>query len=425
MNTDNSRDEYEEFRKITPGGVSSPVRAFDPYPIVMDSGKGCIITDIDGNEYVDLCMAYGPLIAGHSHPRVAKAVRDQTKCGSVFGTPSVPELKLLEKITSAVPSAEMCRLANSGTEATMHAIRLARGFTGKNGIVKLNGGFHGAHNTVLVGAGSGSVKSVPGSLGIPADDVKNTYVVEFNDAGSFESLLDKNEDIAGIIMEPVMCNMGVIPPKKGYLQEMRKITKEHDVLLIFDEVITGFRLGAHSAQGRYGVTPDMTTMGKIIGGGYPAGAFMGREDIMRNVAPEGQVYVAGTFSGNPVTAIAGLNTIELMAEKGRYDALEKKSNDLVKCLRDLLEDSGVRGCIQSVGSVFSFFFGLDEVTCGAEAGQTDRDRYMDMFHYMLKHGVYLPPGALEVEFLSIAHDEEACNKISQTFNGYLKKVKKE
>ncbi len=425
MNTDNSRDECEEFRKLTPGGVSSPVRAFDPYPIVMDSGSGCMITDIDGNEYVDLCMAYGPLIAGHAHPRVAKAVRDQTKYGSVFGAPSMPELKLLEKITSAVPCAEMCRLANSGTEATMHAIRLARGYTGKNGIVKLNGGFHGAHNTVLVGAGSGSVKSVPGSLGIPDDDVKNTYVVEFNDAGSFESLLDKNEDVAAIIMEPVMGNMGVIPPKKGYLQDMRKITEEHNVLLIFDEVITGFRLGAHSAQGRFGVTPDLTTMGKIIGGGYPAGAFMGKEKIMRNVAPEGQVYVAGTFSGNPVTAVAGLSTIELMAEKGRYDVLEKTANDLVKGLKDILEDSGVRGCIQNIGSMFSVFFGIDEATCGAEAGQTDRARYMDMFHYMLKHGVYLPPGALEVDFLSIAHDEDACSKISRTFEGYLKKVKKE
>ncbi len=425
MNTDNSRDECEEFRKLTPGGVSSPVRAFDPYPIVMDSGSGCMITDIDGNEYVDLCMAYGPLIAGHAHPRVAKAVRDQTKYGSVFGAPSMPELRLLEKITSAVPCAEMCRLANSGTEATMHAIRLARGYTGKNGIVKLNGGFHGAHNTVLVGAGSGSVKSVPGSLGIPDDDVKNTYVVEFNDAGSFESLLDKNEDVAAIIMEPVMGNMGVIPPKKGYLQDMRKITEEHNVLLIFDEVITGFRLGAHSAQGRFGVTPDLTTMGKIIGGGYPAGAFMGKEKIMRNVAPEGQVYVAGTFSGNPVTAVAGLSTIELMAEKGRYDVLEKTANDLVKGLKDILEDSGVRGCIQNIGSMFSVFFGIDEATCGAEAGQTDRARYMDMFHYMLKHDVYLPPGALEVDFLSIAHDEEACSKISRTFEGYLKKVKKE
>lgn len=425
MLTGNSREVSEKLRKITPGGVSSPVRAFDPYPIVIDSGKGCMLTDIDGNEYVDLCMAYGPMIAGHAHPRIAKAVRDQTKKGSVFGAPSIPETELLETIVSAVPCADMCRLANSGTEATMHAIRLARGYTGKKGIVKLNGGFHGAHNTVLVGAGSGSVSSVPGSLGVPEDDVKNTYVVEFNDAGTFESLLDRNEDVAAIIMEPVMGNVGVVPPEKGYLNEMRKITKDHGVLLIFDEVITGFRLGKNSAQGRFGVTPDLTTMGKIIGGGYPVGAFMGRKDIMEMVSPSGPVYAAGTFAGNPVTAAAGLETIGLMAEKGMYSSLEKTADGLVKHLKDSLEDSSIRGCVQSVGSMFSIFFGIDGAKCGAEASKADKIRYMDMFAYMLAHGVYLPPGPLEVDFLSIAHDEEACEKIAGTFDGYLKKVKAE
>ena len=401
MHRSNSQEETERLRKITPGGVSSPVRAFDPYPVVIESGKGCIITDIDGNEYVDLCMAYGPLIAGHAHPRVAKAVRDQTKKGSVFGAPSHPETKLIEKITSTVPCAEMCRLAVSGTEATMHAIRLARGYTKKNGIVKLNGGFHGAQ------------------------DVKNTYLVEYNDPGMFESLLDKNEDIAGIIMEPVMGNVGVVPPKKGYLQEMRKITKEHNALLIFDEVITGFRLGKTSAQGMFGVTPDMTTMGKILGGGYPAGAFMGRSDILSMVAPAGPVYAAGTFAGNPISAAAGLETIELMAEKGRYDELEKRTSDLVARMRDSLEDNNVKGCVQSVGSMFSVFFGIDEATCGADASKIDKARYMEMFRFMLDHGVYLPPGPLEVDFMSIAHDDDACDKIAKTFDKFLKKVNKE
>lgn len=425
MRTDNSREIYGKLKELSPGGVSSPVRAFEPYPVTMDSGKGCILTDIDGNEYIDLCMAYGPLIAGHSHPRVAKAVRDQTKKGSVFGTPSVPEMRLLEKIVSEVPCAEMCRLANSGTEATMHAIRLARGYTGKKGIVKLNGGFHGAHNTVLVGAGSGSVASVPGSLGVPEDDVRNTYMVEFNDAGTFESLLDRNDGIAAVIMEPVMGNVGVIPPKKGYLSEMRKITSEHGVLLIFDEVITGFRLGRHSAQGKFGVTPDLTAMGKIIGGGYPAGAFMGRKDIMELVAPQGGVYAAGTFAGNPVTASAGLETIELMEEKGAYGKLDRTAEDLVSRLRDSLSDRNVEGCVQNEGSMFSVFFGTDAVSCGAEASVTDKKRYMDMFSYMLKHGIYLPPGPLEVDFLSIAHDRESCSRIAETFDAYLKKVKNE
>lgn len=425
MRTSNSETEYALLKRITPGGVSSPVRAFKPYPIVMESGQGCRITDIDGNTYIDLCMAYGPLILGHSDPRVAKAVRDQTKKGSVFGCPSHPETQLLERITSTVPSAAMCRLQNSGTEATMHAIRTARGFTGRNGIVKLNGGFHGAHNTVLVAAGSGSADSTPSSLGVPPEDVKNTYLVEYNDAGQFESLLDKNEDIAGIIMEPVMGNVGVVTPEKGYLQDMRKITKEHGAVLIFDEVITGFRLGPKSAQGRYGVTPDMTTMGKIIGGGYPAGAFMGREDIMSMVAPQGPVYVAGTFSGNPISAAAGLETITLMSERGRYDSLEKTTQNLVASMRDRLEDSGVRGCINSVASMFSVFFGVDEVRNGAEAQKIDRAMFGKMFEYMLRHGIYMAPGAMEVSFLSTAHDDEACTKISECFGDFLGKVKAE
>ncbi|MCQ2071219.1 MAG: glutamate-1-semialdehyde 2,1-aminomutase, partial [archaeon] len=317
-----------------------------------------------------------------------------------------------------------CRLAVSGTEATMHAIRLARGYTKKNGIVKLNGGFHGAHNTVLVAAGSGSVNGTPSSLGVPPEDVKNTYLVEYNDAGAFESLLDKNEDIAGIIMEPVMGNVGVVPPKKGYLQEMRKITESHGAVLIFDEVITGFRLGKQSAQGRYNVTPDMTTMGKIVGGGYPAGAFMGKKKIMEMVAPAGPVYAAGTFAGNPVSASAGLETIELMAERGRYDDLEKTTQELVARMRDSMEDLNVPGCIQTVASMFSVFFGIDEATNGTEAQSADRTMFNRMFAYMLDHGVYLPPGALEVEFMSIAHDEEACDKIATTFDGFLREVKK-
>lgn len=424
MRLSESESEAKTLRGITPGGVSSPVRAFEPFPVVMDSGKGCMVTDIDGNEYVDLCMAYGPLIAGHSCPRVAKAVRDQTKKGSVFGTPTRPETLLLEKITSTVPSAEMCRIAVSGTEATMHAVRLARGYTGKNGIVKIDGGFHGAHNTVLVAAGSGSVGGTPGSLGVPADDVRNTYTVPFNDAGAFESLLDRNGDIAGIIMEPVMGNVGVVPPEKGYLAEMRRITEEHGVLLIFDEVITGFRVSAKSAQGRYGVTPDLTTMGKIIGGGYPAGAFMGKKKIMELVAPAGGVYAAGTFAGNPISAAAGLETIELMAEKGRYDRLEKKTQTLVSRMRDALEDTETEGCIQSVASMFSVFFGIDEAKNGADARSADRNMFAEMFDYMLHHGVYLPPGPLEVEFLSAAHDDEACDKIAGTFERFLKQVKK-
>lgn len=418
-----SQEISARFKEITPGGVSSPVRAFDPFPVVMESGKGCMITDVDGNEYVDMCMAYGPLIAGHCCPNVQKAVREQIKNGSVFGAPSVPELELIEEIVEDVPSADMVRLANSGTEATMHCIRLARGYTGKNGIVKMNGGFHGAHNTVLVAAGSGSVGGMPSSKGVPEEDVKDTYLVEYNDAGAFESLLDRNDDIAAVIMEPILGNVGVVTPGKGYLQEMRKITEEHGVLLIFDEVITGFRAGLHGAQGRFNVTPDLTTMGKIIGGGYPAGAFMGKREIMENVAPQGGVYVAGTFAGNPISAAAGLGTINHLKRKGTYDRLEESTASLVSRMRDALEDSGVRGCVQSIASEYSVFFGIDEAKNGGEAMKADTGMFFKMFEYMLERGVYMAPGAAEASFVSTAHTEEALDRVASGFEGFLRSVK--
>jgi len=424
MSRNNSRAEAETLRRLTPGGVSSPVRAFPPFPLVIDSGEGCRITDIDGNEYIDLCMAYGPLIAGHCCPRVTKAVRDQIRRGSVFGAPSEPETRLIERITSTVPSAEMVRLACSGTEATMHAIRLARGFTGKDGIVKMNGGFHGAHDAVLVAAGSGSAGSMPVSAGVPLDAVKHTYTVEYNNADSFERLLDKRDDIAAVIMEPVLGNVGVVPPQSGYLQAMRKITQTHGVLLIFDEVITGFRVAERGAQGYFNVTPDLTTMGKIIGGGYPAGAFMGRREIMEKIAPNGSVYAAGTFAGNPISATAGLETITLMSEHGHYDRLAARTASLVDQLQNALADSGIQGCVQSIASMFSVYFGVDEVTCGTDAAKADRAMFGQMFNYMLDHGVYLPPGPMEVEFMSAAHDDEAAAKIARTFEDFLRSVKK-
>jgi len=412
-----------KLKDITPGGVSSPVRAFDPFPVVVEKGEGCAITDVDGNDYVDLCTAYGPLIGGHCCPAVVSAVKEQLGKGTVYGAPSVPEERLIARINEKVPCADMVRLANSGTEATMHAIRVARGFTGNNGIVKMNGGFHGAHDAVLVAAGSGSAGSVPGSEGVPVESVKNTYVAEYNDPAGLDDLLSKNEDMAAVIMEPVLGNVGVVTPQDGYLQQVRKITEEHDVLLIFDEVICGFRLGENGAQGRFGVTPDMTTLGKIIGGGFPAGAFVGRKEIMEKCAPAGPVYVAGTFSGNPVSASAGLALIDYMAEGNRYDNLEKRTAELVFGLRDLLEDSGVAGCIQTIASMFSLYFGLDSVSNGSEASKTDRKMFTKMFSYMLDHGIYLPPGPLEVEFMSDATDNDAVRKITETFGGFLRSVK--
>ncbi len=416
-----SSELYSCSKALTPGGVSSPVRAFSPNPLFISKGQGSRIFDVDGKEYVDLCMAYGPLIAGHACPDVIDAVKDAVTLGTVYGAPSEPELRLLEEITRRMPSCDMVRLACSGTEATMHAIRLARGYTGKNGIVKMNGGFHGAHDAVLVAAGSGSARGVPGSAGVPADAVRNTYSVEYNDAGAFESLLDRNEDIAAVIMEPVMGNVGVVPPKKGYLEEMRRITREHGVLLIFDEVITGMRLSEGGAQKLYGVTPDMTTMGKIIGGGFPAGAFGGRREIMENVAPAGKVYAAGTFAGNPISAAAGYALLKHM--DGRYDDLNRSTADLVSALRDHLEDSGTEGCIQCVGSMFSIGLGCGSISNGTEAQGVDRTVFSALFRHMLDQGIYLPPSALEVEFMSSAHTQEDVGRITSAFESFLKKVK--
>ena len=420
---DRSQELYSESSQLSPGGVSSPVRAFKPYPLFIRSASGCRMTDADGKQYIDLCMAYGPLIAGHANPRVMDAARDQLSRGTVYGAPSEQELALIERIHSEVPSAEMVRLACSGTEATMHAIRTARGFTGRDGIVKMNGGFHGAHDSVLVKAGSGSADGVPSSKGVPADIAKHTHIVEYNDAQAMSDLLEKRDDIACVIMEPVLGNVGLVPPSEGYLEDVRRITSENDVVLIFDEVITGFRASSGGAQKLYGVTPDMTTMAKIIGGGFAGGAFMGRRDIMSNVAPQGPVYAAGTFAGNPVSAAAGLAQIDLMCSDDNYSRIERRTQSLVASIRESMEDSGVQGCVNTLASMFAVYFGPSEVTNGSQAEATDRAMFDRMFRYMLDHGVYLPPSALEVDFMSLAHDDEAVSKLSEAFKGFFSEVK--
>ena len=415
---DQSAKLYEESRGLAPGGVSSPVRMFQPNPLFIANGQGSRITDVDGEEFIDLCMAYGPLIAGHAHPEVTAAVQEQIVKGTVYGAPSEPELALVRRIASAVPSADMVRLANSGTEATMHAIRTARGYTGRFGVVKMNGGFHGAHDAVLVKAGSGSAEGVPSSKGVPPGATQYTHTVEYNDIQAMSDLLEKDGDIACVIMEPVLGNVGVIPPEKGYLEEVRKVTRENDVVLIFDEVITGFRLGPNCAQGRFGVTPDMTTMGKIIGGGFAAGAFAGRKDIMELVAPQGPAYVAGTFAGNPVSAAAGLAQLQYLCRNDNYAKLERSSDRLVGAIRDALIDNKIAGCVNSVGSMFSVYFGPEQVRNGTDAQKADREMFGRMFRYMLDHGVYLAPSALEDCFMSTAHDDEAVSDRAEAFSGF-------
>ncbi|MBQ8373065.1 MAG: glutamate-1-semialdehyde 2,1-aminomutase, partial [Candidatus Methanomethylophilaceae archaeon] len=366
--------------------------------------------------------AYGPLITGHACPKVMQAAMDQMSKGTVYGCPSEPELNMIERIIKEVPSAEMVRLGCSGTEATMHAIRVARGVTGKDDIVKMNGGFHGAHDAALVGAGSGSAGGVPSSKGVLKDVAKHTYTAEYNDVQNMSDLLEGN-DIACVIMEPVMGNVGVVTPEKGYLEEVRRITEENDTILIFDEVITGFRLSSGGAQKRFGVTPDMTTMAKIIGGGFPAGAFMGKREIMENVAPQGPVYVAGTFAGNPVSAAAGLAQIDLMCTGDNYAKVEARTDRLVKAIRDMMADAKVKGCVNSIASMYSIFFGPEQVTNGTQAMTTDRAMADRMIRYMLAHGVYLPPSALEVSFLSLAHTDEDVDILIDAYEGFFREVK--
>ena len=419
MGTRGSEGLYSEIRKYTPSGVSSPVRAFDPYPIFADSGKGCMIQDVDGNEYVDFCMAYGPLILGHSEPHVQTAVRKQILKGSVFGMPSEPELGLLKAICSDVPCAEMARLTSSGTEATMHAIRLARGFTMKNGIVKIDGGFHGSHNDVLVNGTGGTSKSW--STGIPEGSISNTKCIPYNNIEAMVSLLEKDRDIAAVLMEPIPGNMGVILPWKGYLDEVRRITRENDVLLIFDEVITGYRVSKGGAQALYSVKPDLCTLGKIIGGGYPAGALVGRKDIMMSLAPAGNVYEAGTFSGNPVTAAAGLATINEMLPC-RYKKLERRAKYIAKSMKDSLEDRKVIGCVNQAPSMFQVFFGKRTVSDAMDARDADGKRFDEMFRFMLKEGFYLPPSKMEVNFLSTAHNNTVVDRFCEAFDRFLRVI---
>ena len=406
---------FQDMKRLTPGGVSSPVRAFEPSPIFIDEGKGCKMTDVDGNEYIDLCMSYGPLILGHSHPSVISAAERHIRKGTVFGAPSVPEMELISEISKRVPCAEMVRLVNSGTEATMHAVRLARGYTGKRGIIKMIGSFHGSHDAVL----SDSTQP-PAKNGILRETASCTYAAEYNSEEQIESVLKKNDDIAAVIMEPVMGNAGVVPPKKDYLRNIRRLTKAAGVLLIFDEVITGFRLAAGGAQEYYSVVPDLCTMGKIMGGGFPAGAYAGREDIMCLISPKGPVYQAGTFSGNPITASAGTATLKYMTND-RYRSLNKMSSDLVSSISDSLEDNKVQATVNAAGSMFQVFFGTSSVNNGTDALTCDRKMYADLFVRMLDSGIYLPPAALETNFLSTEHVPEL-RKISEGFDTNLRRI---
>nr|CBH36690.1 glutamate-1-semialdehyde 2,1-aminomutase [uncultured archaeon]CBH39630.1 glutamate-1-semialdehyde 2,1-aminomutase [uncultured archaeon] len=412
---------FELAKGYMPGGVSSPVRAYGPYPFYAAHAKGSRMYDVDGREYIDYCLAYGPLVLGHGNEEVKRAVVDQLEKGWLYGTPHEKEIALAKKIIYHYPAVEMVRFVNTGSEATMAAIRLARGFTGRDKIVKIEGGFHGAHDGVLVKAGSGATTfGIPDSKGIPKDSVTNTLQIPFNDAEALTTVLENNS-VAAIILEPVMGNVGPIAPAANYLSEVRRITKENDVLLILDEVITGFRLALGGAQEYYGVDADLTVLGKIVGGGFPIGMFGGKREIMALVAPSGAVYQAGTFSGNPVSVTAGLKTIEILERDSVPERINELGATMRSVLSELVRDSDVEGCVSGVGSMFKVFFSPGGVAVKnyADALGCDKAKYTRFFHKMLSSGVFLPPSQFETNFVSFAHSDEDIEKTIEAYKANI------
>ncbi len=389
-----SRRLYEKAKRLLPGGVDSPVRAFEPYPFFIEQGEGSRIRDVDGNQYVDYCLAYGPLILGHQAPTVVEAVKDQLKHGVLFGIPSELELDLAEKITKHVPCAEMVRFVNSGTEATASVVRLARAYTNRENILIFDGCYHGAHDHFLF------EKKGPTSPGIPHVLRRNTLVASFNDLTSVEKIVRKNE-FAAIMVEPVMGNLGCIPPAGGFLKGLRDICDECGALLIFDEVITGFRLAPGGAQELFNVVPDLATLGKVIGGGFPIGAFVGKADIMKLVAPAGKVYQAGTFCGHPVTMAAGLATVKTLE---RQKAIEQASNFARKVADALRRELGLP--VNQVASMFQVFFTEENVSSADDARKCDKAAFMRFHRALLKNGVFIAPSQFECWFTSAAHANE-------------------
>ena len=405
-----SKELFEKAKKLIPGGVNSPVRAFQPYPFFTERAKGSRIFDVDGNEYIDYCLAYGPLILGHAHPKIIEAVKAQLKNGSLYGTPTEQEVELAELICSVVPSAEMVRLVSTGGEATMSAIRAARGYTGKKKIIKFEGCYHGAHDTVLVKAGSGATTfGVPDSLGIPEETTRNTIVVPFNDAESFEKAVKENkDDLAAVIAEPVIGNIGVVLPKEGFLQTLRELTEDCGTVLIFDEVITGFRLALGGAQEYYNVTPDMTTLGKILGGGFPMAAYAGKEEIMKMIAPSGKVYQAGTYSGNPISVAAGIAALKILRAEGKefYAKMEEKCEAIVKPIKKAIGESGLKWQISHVASMFQVFFTETPVYDYRTVKTADNAKFMTYHSKLLENGIFVPPSQFETCFLSSEHSSQ-------------------
>jgi glutamate-1-semialdehyde 2,1-aminomutase len=411
---DRQRSSEELFARaveLMPGGVNSPVRAFRGVggtPRFIAEARGATMTDVDGRTFIDYVGSWGPMILGHADPEVIDALHAALGRGTSYGAPTELEVEMAEEIIDAVPSVEMVRMVNSGTEATMSALRLARGATGRNKIVKFEGCYHGHGDSLLVKAGSGvATLGLPDSPGVTPSVARDTITAPFNDAAALEEIFNEHgPDIAAVIVEPVVGNMGCVPPREGYLQALRDITERHGALLIFDEVMTGFRLARGGAQELYNVTPDLTTLGKIIGGGLPVGAYGGRRDIMEQVAPAGPVYQAGTLSGNPLAMTAGLATLRRLRDRTIYEQLERAGQRLCDGLSEAAREAGIPSIINRVGSMFTTFFNASPVNDWPSAARSDRAAYGKFFHAMLEAGVYLAPSQFEAAFISVAHTDD-------------------
>lgn len=416
-----SEELFEKSQELLPGGVNSPVRAYRSVgrtPVFMDRAQGSKIYDVDGNEYIDYVCSWGPGILGHCYKRVIDAVKEACDKGLTFGAPTRKEYEIAALIRELMPSMEMSRMVSSGTEAVMSAIRVARGFTGRDYIVKFRGCYHGHSDGLLVKAGSGALtQSCPDSLGVPAGYTQYTLIAEYNDEKSVQKLFEAYGDkIAAIVVEPVAANMGVVPPKNGFLEFLRDITMKNGSLLIFDEVITGFRLSLGGAQEYFGVKPDLTTLGKIVGGGMPVGAYGGRKEIMELVAPLGGVYQAGTLSGNPIAMTAGLETLKTLQESEKlYQKIADSTAKLAQAVRETLGD---KVCVNQIGSLMSVFFTSETVMDMDTAQTSDTKAYAKYFSYMLEHGINLAPSQFEAMFVSAAHSEEDIKKTCDLIRAY-------
>ncbi len=410
MNRNQSDALFAEAKKIIPGGVNSPVRACKSVgidPLFIERSEGSKLYDADGNIYIDYVGSWGPMILGHNHPKVAKALENAIKNGTSYGAPTKLETELAQMVVDIVPSVDVIRMVNSGTEATMSAIRLARGYTGRNMVVKFDGGYHGHADSFLVEAGSGvATLNIAGSPGVPDDVVKDTLSIPYNDIEKVKEVMKLNgENIACIIVEPVAGNIGMIPPVEGFLETLRSETEKYGSLLIFDEVMTGFRVSLGGAQELYGVTPDITTLGKVIGGGLPVGAYGGKREIMEQIAPQGPIYQAGTLSGNPLAMTAGIETLKLLSQPGFYDSLFAKAEQLISGLSDIISRLNIKASCGRVGSMMGLYFTDMKVNNFEDAKTSDLNIFSSYYKGMLEKGIYLAPSQFEAGFMSAAHSE--------------------